>query len=110
MPSMCFFTHDATASHLRKFGAGLRTGASIPQQRLSPNLTSTPSLAFRHPTPQTIFDHFIRNFVQFVCVFSVNFGSWQSGIKPDNGTKIKINIYKWGLAKYIACLHFLSGG
>ena len=53
---------------------------------------------FSHPSPhlsptppfQTIFGHFMRNFCAILYVFSVNFGSWQSGImtrKNENNTR-----------------------
>jgi len=74
-------------------------GASIPQQlwRYSPILTP-PFLP--HPL-QTVLGHCIRNFVH-LCVFSVNFGSCQSGIMIPQNTN--------GVGKAYCMLSFLSGG
>jgi len=58
-----------------------------PNSHVSPPLFCPPP----PPPPQTIFGHFVRNFVQFYA-FSVNFVSWQSEIMtPKNKKK-----YKWG--------------
>jgi len=65
----------------------LLAGASIPPttMALPPKLTFTPPSLFRHPIPQTIFWTFYAQFCAILCVFSVNFGSWQSVIMtPQN--------------------------
>ena len=82
---------------LRLYGpAYLHAGASISPNNhgASPILTTPPFSAMphpTHPTPQTIFGHFIRNFVQFMRVFSE---LWKLAVR-DNDQKMK-NIYKWG--------------
>jgi len=67
-----------------------RRGILSPQQpwRYSPHiLTSTPPYA--NP-PHTIFGHYIRSFVRFLCVFSVNLGSCRWGIMTQKKQK-----YRW---------------
>jgi len=72
------------------------------QGRLSPKLTSTSSLLFRHPIPTNkFFCTFYAQFCAILCVLSVNLGSWQSGIMtPEN----KKNINGVGKAHLHACI------
>jgi len=53
------------------------TMAFFPQSHVYPLLPPAP---FRLPTPANIFWTFYTQFCANLCAFSVNFGSWQSGI------------------------------
>jgi len=89
------YGHDSAIMHPRNaLGCDPRTWASIPPySQVSP----PPFL----PPPANNFLTLYTRFCAILCMFSVNFGSYQSGIMTQRKQK-----YKMGLVKHIACFHF----